>query len=61
MTTYLYNGAFTADIIGGKEITLTNGKTYEFDAADERVKQLVKLKQLTEIKVKKAKETERTK
>ena len=62
MTTYLYNGAFTVDIIGGKEITLTNGKTYELNAEDKRVKTLVKLKQLTEIKVKKEKQTtERTK
>ena len=67
MKTYQYNGAFTVDVIGGKEITLQNGKTYDFDEKNERVKTLVKLSKLTAVKKAKAenktetKETERTK
>lgn len=57
MTKYLYNGAFTVDVIDKKEISLQNGKIYEFNANDLRVKTLVKLKQLTEVNTK----TERTK
>lgn len=59
MTKYLYNGAFTVDVIDKKEISLQNGKIYEFNANDLRVKMLVKLKKLTEIK--ETSKTERTK
>lgn len=50
MTKYLYNGTFTVDMIDKKEITLQNGKIYDFNANDARVKNLVKLKRLTEMR-----------
>ena len=62
MTKYLYKGAFTVDVIAQKEIIFQNGNFYELDEKNDRVKTLVKLKNLTEIKVKKEKQTtERTK
>lgn len=50
MMKYLYNGAFSVEKIDNKEIAFKKGNTYELNAENKRVKTLVKLKKLTEIK-----------
>lgn len=57
MTKYLYNGAFSIEKIDNKEIAFKKGNTYDLNAENQRVKTLVKLKKLTEIKTKKETKT----